>query len=109
MLKDDLNLIISKISKIANSDRIQHPLTYCMMIQEAIDNPDNQPIDQETLGRLNALKRRIYTHAQNNAIKQEVYYIQELQQIVKNLWFLKFFKEPFNKLDQILIDLLRGS
>jgi hypothetical protein len=85
MLKDDLNLIISKISKIANSDRIQHPLTYCMMIQEAIDNPDNQPIDQETLGRLNALKRRIYTHAQNNAIKQEVYYIQELQQIVKNL------------------------
>ena len=56
-----------------------------MMIQEAIDNPDNQPIDQETLGRLNALKRRIYTHAQNNAIKQEVYYIQELQQIVKNL------------------------
>lgn len=83
MLKDDLNLIILKISKIANSDRIQHPLTYCMMIQEAIDN--NQPIDQETLGRLNALKRRIYTHAQNNAIKQEVYYIQELQQIVKNL------------------------
>lgn len=83
MLKTDLELVVSKISRIANADMIQHPLVYCMMIQEAIDN--NQPVPAEILGLLNALKNRMRIHAQNNALKQEVYYIQELQQIIAKL------------------------
>lgn len=83
MLKTDLELVVSKISRIANADMIQHPLVYCMMIQEVIDN--NQPVPAEILGLLNALKNRMRIHAQNNAIKQEVYYIQELQQIISKL------------------------
>lgn len=83
MLKTDLELVVSKISRIANADMIQHPLVYCMMIQEVIDN--NQPVPAEILGLLNALKHRMRIHAQNNAIKQEVYYIQELQQIISKL------------------------
>ena len=83
MLKTDLELVVSKISRIANADAIQHPLVYCMMIQEAIDN--NQPVPAEILGLLNALKNRMRIHAQNNALKQEVYYIQELQQIISKL------------------------
>jgi hypothetical protein len=83
MLKTDLELVVSKISRIANADMIQHPLVYCMMIQEAIDN--NQPVPAEILGLLNALKNRMRIHAQNNALKQEVYYIQELQQIISKL------------------------
>ena len=83
MLKTDLELVVSKISRIANADMIQHPLVYCMMIQEAIDN--NQPVPAEILGLLNALKNRMRIHAQNNALKQEVYYIQELRQIISKL------------------------
>ena len=83
MLKTDLELVVSKISRIANADAIQHPLVYCMMIQEAIDN--NQPVPAEILGLLNALKNRMRIHAQNNALKQEVYYIQELRQIISKL------------------------
>ena len=83
MLKTDLELVVSKISRIANADMIQHPLVYCMMIQEAIDN--NQPVPAEILGLLNAIKNRMRIHAQNNALKQEVYYIQELRQIISKL------------------------